>query len=55
MVNVKQPVCMLIGQAAGTLAALAVDTGLKPAEVPVRDVRQALLDFDAYLFTLPGC
>lgn len=44
-----QPVCILIGQAAGALAALAVDSGASPSDVPVRKVQQALLDFNAYL------
>ena len=44
-----QPVCMLIGQAAGALAALALNNGQTPAEVPVRSVQKALLDFNAYL------
>ncbi|MDN5213865.1 FAD-dependent oxidoreductase [Fulvivirgaceae bacterium BMA12] len=44
-----QPVCLLIGQAAGALAALAVDEGVSPADVPVRKVQQALLDSKAYI------
>ena len=44
-----QPVCMLIGQAAGTLASLAVSMGISPAEVPVRKVQNRLLDDGAYI------
>jgi hypothetical protein len=44
-----QPVCMLIGQAAGILAALSVQESITPANVPVRKVQQALLQSGAYL------
>lgn len=44
-----QPVCILIGQAAGALAALSVDQDIPPDEVPVRQVQQALLESDTYL------
>ena len=44
-----QPVCLLIGQAAGALAALAANNGVSPEEVPVRMVQQALLDSKGYL------
>ncbi|MEM9142147.1 MAG: FAD-dependent oxidoreductase [Bacteroidota bacterium] len=44
-----QPVCILIGQAAGALAALAVKQGVAPKRVPVRDVQRALLDSGAYI------
>jgi hypothetical protein len=44
-----QPVCMLIGQAAGVLAALAVQQGVTPANVSVRDVQTELLEAGAYL------
>lgn len=44
-----QPVCMLTGQAAGVLAALSVQAGVTPADVPVRRVQQTLLDAGAYL------
>lgn len=44
-----QPVCMLIGQAAGVLAALSVRAGVTPGEVPVRSVQQALLKAGAYI------
>ncbi|MDA3832795.1 MAG: FAD-dependent oxidoreductase, partial [Spirochaetales bacterium] len=44
-----QPVCILIGQAAGTLAALAVRQEVTPVDVPVRDVQSQLLAGGAYL------
>ena len=44
-----QPVVLGIGQAAGTLAALAVKNDLQPREVPVRKVQQNLLDSGAYI------
>ena len=44
-----QPVCILIGQAAGSLAALSVQLNTAPEYVPVRKVQQALLDHQAYL------
>ncbi|WP_073001718.1 FAD-dependent oxidoreductase [Mariniphaga anaerophila] len=44
-----QPVCMLIGQASGVLAALAVELGVSPDEVPVRKVQKHLLEAGAYL------
>ncbi|MGM0377509.1 MAG: FAD-dependent oxidoreductase [Bacteroidota bacterium] len=44
-----QPVCILNGQAAGSLAALATEKGVTPAEVPVRDVQNQLLDAGAYI------
>lgn len=44
-----QPVCILIGQAAGILAALSVEGNISPSEVSVRDVQQVLLDAGAYL------
>jgi hypothetical protein len=44
-----QPVCMLIGQAAGVLGALAAQTGVTPADVPIRRVQEALLDAGAYI------
>lgn len=44
-----QPVVMGLGQAAGALAALAVQTGKHPHEVPVADVQQLLLDHGCYL------
>lgn len=47
-----QPVVMLTGQAAGTLAALAVERGCTPREVPVREVQTALLAQKAYIVPL---
>lgn len=44
-----QPCVMLIGQAAGTLAALAVKNNSRPSEVPVRAVQSALLEKNAVL------
>ena len=44
-----QPVAILIGQAAGTLAALSVQAKVTPTEVAVRDVQHALLDAGAYI------
>lgn len=44
-----QPIVMLTGQAAGTLAALAVKNKIQPRQVAVRQVQQALLKSGAYL------
>jgi hypothetical protein len=44
-----QPVVMLTGQAAGTLAALAVQSKTEPRNVQVRDVQKSLLDAGAYV------
>lgn len=44
-----QPVVLLIGQAAGTLAALSAKQKKAPREVSVRTVQQALLNTQAYL------
>lgn len=44
-----QPVVLLTGQAAGTLAALAVTEGCTPREVSVRILQQALLEQKAYI------
>jgi hypothetical protein len=44
-----QPVVLLTGQAAGTLAALAMQEGREPRAVPVRDVQRALLQAGAFL------
>lgn len=44
-----QPVVLGIGQAAGTIAALASKNDLKPEDVPVRQIQQALLDQGAYI------
>jgi hypothetical protein len=44
-----QPVTILIGEAAGTLAALSVQQNRQPANVPVRAVQSALLYKKAFL------
>jgi hypothetical protein len=44
-----QPIVMLTGQAAGTLAALAVKNNMQARQVPVRLVQQALLKSGAYI------
>ena len=44
-----QPVCLLIGQAAGTLAALAVEQGKQPKDVAVRAVQKELIEDGAYI------
>ena len=44
-----QPVVLGIGQAAGTLAALAIKKGVQPREVKVREVQSVLLNDKAYL------
>ena len=44
-----QPVVMLTGQAAGTLAAISVLTKKQPRNVSVRDVQHALINAGAYL------
>lgn len=44
-----QPVVLGIGQAAGTLASVALKAKKTPAEVSIRSVQQALLDQGAYL------
>lgn len=44
-----QPCVLLIGQAAGTLAALAAQQKSSVANVPVRSVQQSLLNAGAYL------
>lgn len=44
-----QPVVLLIGQAAGTLAALSVKQNVPPGQVSVREVQKALLAAKAYL------
>ncbi|MEM9324711.1 MAG: FAD-dependent oxidoreductase [Bacteroidota bacterium] len=44
-----QPVCLLIGQAAGTLAALSIHQNLRPSEVSVRHVQEQLLSSDAMI------
>ncbi len=44
-----QPVCLLIGQAAGVLAACSVQDGISPKDVSVRQVQKHLLDYSAYI------
>lgn len=44
-----QPVVMLIGQAAGAAAALSVQAGVKPRDLDIRSLQQALLDAGAWL------
>jgi len=44
-----QPVCMLIGHAAGTLAALAVKRDISPGKVPIREVQRNLLATGAFI------
>jgi hypothetical protein len=44
-----QPVVLLTGQAAGTLAALAARQGREPRSVPVREVQRSLLEAGAFL------
>lgn len=38
-----QPIVLLMGQAAGATAAMAVKAGIEPRRVPVRDLQEALL------------
>jgi hypothetical protein len=45
-----QPVCLLIGQAAGTLAALSVQHNSTPANISIRHVQQVLLESGAFIF-----
>lgn len=44
-----QPVVVQIGQAAGALAAHAVNEGVKPSQVSVREVQNAILDAGGYI------
>lgn len=44
-----QPVCLLIGQAAGVLGHLSVKNEISPFEVSVRDVQKILLQHGAYI------
>ncbi len=44
-----QPVILQVGQAAGVMAALSVQRGIPPRELPVRDVQAAVLDAGGYL------
>lgn len=47
-----QPIVMLTGQAAGLAAALAVQGGLEPRQVDLRQLQQALLDTRSACFPL---
>jgi hypothetical protein len=44
-----QPICMMVGQAAGALAALAAQSGLPPDRIPPVRVQRALLEADVVL------
>lgn len=44
-----QPVCLLVGQAAGVLAHLSVAQGVSPSEIPVRDVQDMLIENGAFI------
>ena len=44
-----QPVVMLLGQAAGAAAALAVQSDVQPREIPVRMLQQTLIDAKAWV------
>lgn len=44
-----QPVVLGIGQASGVVAALAVQKGISPSSVAIRDVQSTLLDQKAYI------
>jgi len=44
-----QPVCILIGQAAGTLAALAIKNKTTPKNISIREVQNELLNTGAYI------
>ncbi|MEJ5055393.1 FAD-dependent oxidoreductase [Sphingobacterium sp. MYb382] len=44
-----QPVVLGIGQAAGAVAALAVEQNVSPSQVAIRDVQATLLDNKAYI------
>lgn len=44
-----QPVVLLIGQAAGSLAAISVKKNMEPKQISVREVQSALLDANAYI------
>ena len=44
-----QPVCILIGQAAGALAGLAIKDKVEPKEIAVREVQKELIKGGAYL------
>ena len=44
-----QPICLLIGQAAGVLAHLSAKNDVNPGDVGVRDVQDILIDRGAYI------
>lgn len=44
-----QPVVLQIGQAAGALAALAIEQHISPKEVSIRHLQQTILDYKGYL------
>lgn len=48
-----QPCVLLVGQAAGALAALSIKQRLNPDQIPVREVQELLLDHHAYI--IPTC
>lgn len=48
------PQCWLTGQAAGVAAALAADSGIDPARVPIGDLRARLTSQGVFLQQLPG-
>lgn len=50
-----QPVVLQIGQAAGTIAALALAKGVSPADVPVREVQKSILAQNGYLMPYLDC
>ena len=41
--------CMMCGQAAGVSSALSANSGVPPADVPIRDIQKVLLEQDVYL------
>ena len=48
------PQCWLTGQAAGVAAAIAADSGVTPADVPIAPLRKALRGQGAYLNDHPA-
>lgn len=44
-----QPVCLLIGQASGVLAALSANKNLTPSEISIREVQNILLESGAFI------
>lgn len=44
-----QPHCMILGEAAGTAAALCADSGVSPRTVDIKELQRALLRQDVYL------